>query len=94
MWQKFFLLNLCFGNNLYKVTSETQKDPPGYYCRYNDKYEICLRSPDLSKPQPKTQQNEHCVCDNIAITNKNNDLVGGPDCQSTYEDTPYCFVGK
>jgi len=69
------------------------EDEPGYYCRYNNEFQICLRFPDEEKPITLTKT--ACTCDNIAIKNKAGKLVGGPQCKSKDQyGHYYCYVDE
>jgi len=92
MFYIFLLLCLSFASTRCRDIRAIE-DEPGYYCRYNNEFQICLRFPDEEKPITLTKTD--CTCDNIAIKNKAGKLVGGPQCKSKDQyGHYYCYVDE
>merc|ERR1712170_57944 len=92
MFLTFMLLYFSFVPILSREINAMQEEP-GYYCRYNNDYQTCLRYPDEEKPITVTKT--ACACDNIALKDKNGKLVGGPECESKDQfGHKYCFVDE
>ena len=66
MFYIFLLLCMSFASTRCRDIRAIE-DEPGYYCRYNNEFQICLRFPDEEKPI--TLKKTDCTCDNIAIRN-------------------------
>jgi len=92
MFYIFLLLCLSFASTRCRDIRAIE-DEPGYYCRYNNEFQICLRFPDEEKSITLTKTD--CTCDNITIKNKAGKLVGGPQCKSKDQyGHYYCYVDE
>lgn len=67
----------------------------GFFCKKTSKYQICSRCPSFGEDCTAQSLEDDCYCEGIKIWYESErEFFGGPDCQSSVTDNPFCYVGK
>ena len=91
MSTEFLIVFIIFGIGI--TFCEEHFNDEMYCKRFHQKFQICRKCPNVEEDCEKSLPSDSCQCDHIQLY-KQDEFIGGADCNSTLRNRPYCYVSK